>query len=57
MTHSTFQVGDTVKLKSGLDDTPAVIVLFLYDIPGGVRLSRRIGGFAYWNVADLYRCT
>lgn len=61
MTHE-FKVGQTVKLnprtvKLSPEDVTnyrtAKIVCFLKDVDGGVKLDRHMGGFSYWNVADL----
>lgn len=45
--------GDKVRLK-GRKRT-ATIIAMLDDIKGGVRLNKRLGGYQYWNIADLER--
>lgn len=55
------KIGDKVELRKSvkfvgrIDGEFAKIEAFLPDVEGGVYLSNRIGGFRYWNVADLKR--
>jgi hypothetical protein len=56
-----FKVGDVVRLdpatatsRSHVNTTSkARIARFYDDIPGGVKLDKPLGGFYFWNVADL----
>lgn len=62
---STFKVGDTVRLKPGVnhecpegrdDHHTAKIASFMgASYPGGVMMDRDLRGCKYWNTADLIK--